>query len=73
MNYDKLQRKLYQNLTLTKKYSNFHDKYLHEATIQLQFLYNYIKEQIGNKTKIPYIEMLIAERICLDVYGVNIS
>lgn len=73
MNYDKLQRKLYQNLTLTKKYSNFHDKYLHEATIQLQFLYNYIKEQIDNKAKIPYVDLLITERICLDVYDVNIS
>ena len=31
MNYDKLQRKLYQNLTLTKKYDDFHDKYLKKS------------------------------------------
>ena len=73
MNYDKLQRKLYQNLTLTKKYGIYHDKYLQKAIIQLKSLYNHIKEQIDNKAKIPYIEMLIAERICLDVYDVNIS
>lgn len=73
MNYDKLHRKLYQNLTLTKKYGIYHDKYLQKAIIQLKSLYNHIKEQIDNKAKIPYIEMLIAERICLDVYDVNIS
>ena len=76
MNYDKLQRKLYQNLTLTKKYDDFHDKYLKKATIQLVSLYSHIEKQINtkdNKAKIPYVAMLISERISLDVYDVNIS
>lgn len=73
MNYTKLQKELYINLQLARKNYNNEDKYIIEATNILKKLYNHIKEQIDNKAKIPYIEMLIAERICLDVYDVNIS
>lgn len=76
MNYDKLQRKLYQNLILAKKYDNFHDKYLKKAITQLKSLYNHVEKQIntkGNKAKIPYVDLLITERISLDVFDVNIS
>lgn len=76
MNYDKFQRKLYQNLILAKKYDNFHDKYLKKAITQLKSLYNHVEKQIntkGNKAKIPYVDLLITERISLDVFDVNIS
>lgn len=76
MNYDNIQRKLYQNLDLCKEDSSLHDEYLKRASLLLKSLYNHVAKQIktkGNKAKIPYIEMLIAERICLDVYDVNIS
>lgn len=76
MNYDKLQRKLYQNINLCKEDNSLHDEYLKKATIQLKSLYNYVEKQIntkGNKAKIPYVDLLITERICLDVYDVNIS
>ena len=54
MNYDKLQRKLYQNLILAKKYNSFHDQYLKKATVYLAKFYNHIEKQINNEAKIPY-------------------
>lgn len=76
MNYDKLQRQLYQNLNLCKEDKSLYDVYLKEATNILKSLYNHVEKQIntkGNKAKIPYVALLISERICLDVFGVNIS
>ena len=49
MNYNKLQRQLYQNLTLAKKYDKFHDKYIIDATNILKSLYNHVEKQINTK------------------------
>lgn len=76
MNYDKIQRKLYQNLNLCKEDNSLHDEYLKKAIRQLKALYNHVEKQIntkGNNAKIPYVDLLITERICLDVFDVNIS
>lgn len=76
MNYTKLQRQLYIDLQLARKNYNSDDKYIIEATNILKSLYNHVEKQIntkGNKAKIPYVALLISERICLDVVGVNIS
>ena len=76
MNYDKLQRQLYQNLNLCKEDKSLYDVYLKEAANILKSLYNHVEKQIntkGNKAKIPYVDLLITERISLDVFDVNIS
>lgn len=76
MNYDKLQRQLYQNLNLCKEDKSLYDVYLKEAANILKSLYNHVEKQIntkGNNAKIPYVALLISERICLDVFDVNIS
>ena len=49
MNYDKIQRKLYQNIKLCKEDNSLHDEYLKKAIIQLKSLYNHVEKQINTK------------------------